>query len=108
VGYSHKRTYYYKDSVRKMSERFREKIEQALRVLIEEDPDGANFICANWLIITEWADYDGTRYLHTEVSEAMTPWNAEGMMRMAKEYNKDSFGQPEEISDDELEDEGDE
>jgi hypothetical protein len=27
---------------------------------------------------------------------------------MAKEYNKDSFGQPEEISDDELEDEGDE
>ena len=92
-----------------MSDRFREKIEQALRVLIEEDPEGSNYICANWLIITEWADYDGTRYLHTEVSEAMTPWNAYGMMRMAKEYNKDSFGQPEAAieEDDELE-EGDE
>ena len=94
-----------------MSKQFREKIEQALQVLIEEDPEGYNFICANWLIITEWADYDGTRYLHTEVSEAMTPWNAEGMMRLAKEYNKDSFGQPEEVEEvveDDLEDEGDE
>ena len=92
-----------------MSKEFRDKIEQALRVLTEEDPEGFNYVCANWLIITEWADYDGARYLHTEVSEAMTPWNAYGMMRMAKEYNKDSFGQPEEIEeDDELEDEGDE
>jgi hypothetical protein len=92
-----------------MSEKFREKIEQALRVLIEEDPEGSNYICANWLIITEWADYDGTRYLHTEVSEAMTPWNAYGMMRMAKEYNKDSFGTPPADEEDELmEDEGDE
>lgn len=90
-----------------MSKQFREKIEQALRVLIDEDPEGSNYICANWLIITEWADYNGTRYLHTEVSEEMTPWNAHGMMRMASEYNKDSFS-PIEEEDDELEDEGDE
>lgn len=89
-----------------MSKQFREKIEQALRVLIDEDPEGQNFICANWLIITEWADYEGTRYLHTEVSEAMTPWNAEGMMRMAKEYNKDSFVPA--VEELEEEDEGDE
>ena len=92
-----------------MSKKFREKIEQALRVLVEEDPDGSNYICANWLIITEWADYNGNRYLHTEVSEEMTPWNAHGMMRMAKEYNKDSFGQPTEEDDEEdFESEGDE
>jgi len=92
-----------------MSKKFREKIEQALRVLVEEDPDGSNYICANWLIITEWADYDGNRYLHTEVSTEMTPWNAYGMMRMAKEYNKDSFGQPTEEDDEEdFESEGDE
>ena len=91
-----------------MSKQFREKIEQALRVLIDEDPEGQNFICANWLIITEWADYEGTRYLHTEVSEAMTPWNAEGMMRMAKEYNKESFAPSEEEDLEEEEDEGDE
>lgn len=90
-----------------MSKQFREKIEQALRVLIDEDPEGQNFICANWLIITEWADYEGTRYLHTEVSEAMTPWNAEGMMRMAKEYNKESF-LPADEEELEEEDEGDE
>ena len=72
-----------------MSKQFREKIEQALRVLVDEDPEGQNFICSNWVIITEWADYEGTRYLHTEVSEAMTPWNAHGMMRMAEQYNKE-------------------
>lgn len=88
-----------------MSKQFREKIEQALKVLREEDPEGSNYICANWLIITEWADYNGNRYLHTEVSEAMTPWNAYGMMRMAKEYNKDSFEGVDE-EEEELEDEG--
>lgn len=95
-----------------MSEKFREKIEQALKVLVEEDPEGFNFICANWIIITEWSDYDGTRYLHTEVSEVMTPWNAYGMMRMAREYNKEAFGEPpadeDDDEDDELENEGDE
>ena len=106
MGYLYSPTNYYKDSVRKMSKAFREKIEEALRILVDEDPEGHNFICANWLIITEWADYEGTRYLHTEVSDAMTPWNAYGMMRMAKEYNKDSFTPTDE--DDELEDEGEE
>lgn len=90
-----------------MSKQFREKIEQALRVLVDEDPEGQNFICSNWVLITEWADYEGTRYLHTEVSEAMTPWNAHGMMRMAEQYNKETLGvEPEE--DLEEEDEGDE
>lgn len=88
-----------------MSKKFQEKIEQALRVLVEEDPDGSNFICANWLIVTEWADYNGTRYLHTEVSSEMTPWNAQGMMRMAEKYNKELF---EEVIEEDLEDEGDE
>jgi len=33
----------------------------------------------------------GTRYLHTEVSEAMTPWNAYGMIQCAQEYNNETF-----------------
>lgn len=90
-----------------MSKQFREKIEQALRVLVDEDPEGQNFICSNWVLITEWADYEGTRYLHTEVSEAMTPWNAHGMMRMAEQYNKETLV-PEVEEDLEEEDEGDE
>lgn len=91
-----------------MSKRFREKIEEALRILIDEDPEGANFICANWVIVTEWADYEGTRYLHTEVSDAMTPWNAHGMMRMAEKYNSEILGVFPEVTVDEEEDEGDE
>jgi hypothetical protein len=75
-----------------MSKEFRNKIEEALKILIEEDEKGTEFICTNWLIITEWADYEGTRYLHTEVSEAMTPWNAYGMMKMAQEYNSEVLG----------------
>ena len=90
-----------------MSKAFREKIDEALRILVDEDPEGHNFICANWLIITEWADYEGTRYLHTEVSDAMTPWNAHGMMRMAEKYNSATLGVAPDIEDEE-EDEGDE
>lgn len=91
-----------------MSKQFREKIEQALRVLVDEDPEGQNFICSNWVIITEWADYEGTRYLHTEVSEAMTPWNAHGMMRMAEQYNKEILVPETEEDDLEEDDEGEE
>lgn len=91
-----------------MSKAFREKIEEALRILVDEDPEGHNFICANWLIITEWADYEGTRYLHTEVSEAMTPWNAHGMMRMAEKYNTTTIGVVEETIEEDKDDEGDE
>jgi hypothetical protein len=75
-----------------MSKEFRDKIEEALKILLEEDTKGTEFICTNWLMITEWADYEGTRYLHTEVSEAMTPWNAYGMMKMAQEYNSEVLG----------------
>jgi len=75
-----------------MSKEFKNKIEEALKILIEEDEKGTEFICTNWLMITEWADYEGTRYLHTEVSEAMTPWNAYGMMKMAQEYNSEVLG----------------
>lgn len=88
-----------------MSKTFRDKIEEALRILIEEDEKGTDYICVNWLLITEWADYEGSRYLHTEVSEAMTPWNAYGMMKMAQEYNSEVLGTKAEIIDDMEEDE---
>jgi hypothetical protein len=88
-----------------MSKEFRDKIEEALRVLVDEDEKGTDYICSNWLIITEWADYEGSRYLHTEVSEAMTPWNAYGMMKMAQEYNSEVLGtKAEEVMDDTEED----
>ncbi len=88
-----------------MSKTFRDKIEEALRILIEEDEKGTDYICVNWLLITEWADYEGSRYLHTEVSEAMTPWNAYGMMKMAQEYNSEVLGTKAEVIDDMEEDE---
>ena len=87
-----------------MSKTFRDKIEEALRILIEEDEKGTDYICVNWLLITEWADYEGSRYLHTEVSEAMTPWNAYGMMKMAQEYNSEVLGTKAESIDDKEED----
>lgn len=87
-----------------MSKTFRDKIEEALRILIEEDEKGTDYICVNWLLITEWADYEGSHYLHTEVSEAMTPWNAYGMMKMAQEYNSEVLGTKAEIIDDKEED----
>ena len=72
-----------------MSEEFREMVGDALRLLVDNDKDGKNYIAANWILISEWADYEGNRFLHTEVSESMTPWNAAGMMRLAEEYNSE-------------------
>jgi hypothetical protein len=72
-----------------MSEEFREMVGDALRLLVDNDDNGKNYIAANWILISEWADYEGNRFLHTEVSESMTPWNAAGMMKLAEEYNSE-------------------
>lgn len=72
-----------------MSKEFRNKVEAALRLLVDADEEGKDFICSGWVLISEWADYNGTRYLHTEVSSEMTPWNAAGMMKLAEEYNSE-------------------
>jgi hypothetical protein len=72
-----------------MTSKFTKKMNEVVASLISEDKDSTDYICANWVLITEWADYSGNRYLHTEVSEEMTPWNAYGMMKMAEEYNSD-------------------
>jgi hypothetical protein len=69
--------------------KFTKKIEEAIATLVAEEGETSDYICANWVLVTEWADYSGNRYLHTEVSEEMTPWNAYGMMKMAEEYNSD-------------------
>lgn len=72
-----------------MSQEFRDAVDDALRILVDNDEDGKNYIAANWILISEWADFEGNRFLHTEVSESMTPWNAVGMMRLAEEYNSE-------------------
>jgi hypothetical protein len=82
-------------------DKFKQKMEEAINTLTELEGDGDSFICVNWLLVSEWADYEGNRYLHTEVSDSMTPWNAYGMMKMAEEYNRDSIGKIEKIADDE-------
>lgn len=71
---------------------FQDRMDGALRALLEAEEDGDRFICTNWVLISEWADYEGTRYLHTEVSDSMTPWNAYGMIRMAEKYNSEVLG----------------
>ena len=72
-----------------MNEEFREMVGDALRLLVDNDDEGKNYIAANWILISEWADFEGNRFLHTEVSESMTPWNAAGMMKLAEEYNSE-------------------
>ena len=83
-----------------MSQKFRNKVEEALRILVDTDSVGKNYIATNWILISEWADYEGERFLHTQVSDAMTPWNAAGMMRLAEEYNSELIENTTEIEDD--------
>ena len=83
-----------------MSKEFRNKVEEALRILVDTDSVGKNYIATNWILISEWADYEGERFLHTQVSDAMTPWNAAGMMQLAEEYNSELIEHTTEIEDD--------
>jgi hypothetical protein len=69
---------------------FKSKMEEAILLLGQEDEDGADQICVNWILISEWADYKGTRFLTTDVSDSMTPWNAYGMMALAEQYSYDA------------------
>lgn len=83
-----------------MSKEFRNKVEEALRILVDTDSVGKNYIATNWILISEWADYEGERFLHTQVSDAMTPWNAAGMMQLAEEYNSELIENTTETEDD--------
>ena len=75
---------------------FREQLDKAVELLAKEDPDGGNQICTNWILITEWADFEGRRYLQTKVSDSMTPWLAYGMINSVEEYNYDLDNQEDE------------
>lgn len=67
--------------------RFTEAVEKALRILAEELEDPDNQICTGWVLVSEWSDFEGTRYLMTDVSENMNPWLAKGMLTSAEEYS---------------------
>lgn len=69
-----------------MSE-FTEAIEKAMRILAKDLKDSENQICTGWVLVSEWSDFEGTRYLMTDVSENMNPWLAKGMMLSAEEYS---------------------
>ena len=66
---------------------FGEAVEGALRILAESLEDSKNQICTGWVIVSEWSDFEGTRYLMTDVSENMNPWLAKGMLISAEEYS---------------------
>jgi hypothetical protein len=70
-----------------MSE-FIQAIDKAMRVLAKELEDSESQICTGWVLVSEWwSDYEGTRYLMTDVSENMNPWLAKGMLISAEEYS---------------------
>lgn len=69
-----------------MSE-FTDAINAAMRIAAKELDDSDSQICTGWVLISEWSDFEGTRYLMTDVSENMNPWLAKGMMLSAEEYS---------------------
>ena len=67
--------------------KFSDAIEKAMRIIAEELEDSESQICTGWVLVSEWSDYNGTRYLMTDVSENMNPWLAKGMLASAEEYS---------------------
>lgn len=70
---------------------FKKKLDEALEVLAKEDPTGNNQICTNWIIITEWADFKGNKYILSEANDGMTPWLARGMVSEIDYENFEDF-----------------
>lgn len=66
---------------------FTDAINNAMRILAEEIEDSDNQICTGWVLVSEWSDFEGTRYLMTDVSDNMNPWLAKGMLLSAEEYS---------------------
>jgi hypothetical protein len=67
--------------------KFTDAINEAMRILAEELEDSDSQICTGWVLVSEWSDFEGTRYLMTDVSENMNPWLAQGMLACAEEYS---------------------
>lgn len=67
--------------------KFTDAINAAMRLAAEELDDSESQICTGWVLVSEWSDFQGTRYLMTDVSENMNPWLAKGMMLSAEEYS---------------------
>jgi len=70
--------------------KFTEAIDKAMRILAEELEDSDTQICTGWVLVSEWSDFEGTRYLMTDVSDNMNPWLAKGMLVSAEEYSYNS------------------
>ena len=66
---------------------YNEFIDNAMRILAEELEDSDSQICTGWVLVSEWSDFEGTRYLMTDVSDNMNPWLAKGMLQSAEEYS---------------------
>jgi hypothetical protein len=66
---------------------FSQAIDKAMRILAKELDDSDGQVCTGWVLVSEWSDYSGTRYLMTDVSENMNPWLAKGMLLSAEEYS---------------------
>ena len=68
---------------------FTDHINEAMLVKAQEIKDPQNQICTGWVLISEWSDFEGTRYLMTDVSENMNPWLAKGMLACAEDFSYD-------------------
>lgn len=66
---------------------FTDAINKATRILAKDLEDSENQICTGWVLVSEWSDFEGTRFLMTDVSENMNPWLAKGMLACAEEYS---------------------
>jgi hypothetical protein len=69
--------------------RFIDYVNEALLVKAQELKNPENQICTGWVLISEWSDFEGTRYLMTDVSDNMNPWLAKGMLACAEDFSYD-------------------
>ena len=64
---------------------FHKKVEEAIAELNRENDDTGSLICTGYIVVSEWVDFTGAKYIQTNMSEEIAPWTAVGMLSYAIE-----------------------
>lgn len=66
--------------MKKSGDEFYKKMEEVMAIIASEDFRKENAVCTGYMVISEWADFKGEKFIVSEISENLAPWTATGIL----------------------------
>jgi len=66
--------------MKKQGDEFQKKMEDVLSIVASEDFKKESAVCTGWMLVSEWADFKGEKFVISEMSENLSPWAATGIL----------------------------